>query len=247
MKKIFYTLLLLFPLLASAQKSNEFKRTVPVEKTTKSEVNLKMLAGELQLNTGTTHLLDAQVNYTNQAFKPTFSLNRNNSTSVLTLQQPKKNINSDNDENNWKVNLHRSTPLSLSVELGAGEAQLDLSNSRIQKLEVEAGAVSCHINLSGSTARQVRISAGVGELNLDLTGNWKNDLEADLTGGIGEINIKVPRNTGVRIDPSGLGDLDLKGFKKVNGYYQNSAYGKSKHSITLNVSGGIGDLTVTQE
>ncbi|MER2997834.1 toast rack family protein [Pontibacter populi] len=246
MKKLLYSLALVLPLTLLAQDVHKFSHTLPLSGTKESNIRLEIPAGELTLKTGTSQLIDTKVNYNLKDWKPSTNITRNNGSTSLTIKQKSNNGNNDAGENKWNVSLNKSTPLNLSLTMGAGESDLDLSNSRLQKLEVEAGAVSCDINLKGSTVKVVEIAAGVGELNLDMTGNWDHNVQVDISGGIGEVNLKLPKNVGVRLNPTGLGSKNLNGFKKKGSYYQNAAYGKSKHTLTINVSGGMGSINVVE-
>lgn len=246
MKKLLYPILALLPFTLLAQNAHQFKQTVPVDGARAGTVKLEIPAGELFLKTGSTQLAEAQVSYKQSDWKPSMSLNRSNGNTTLTLKQANLKNNTENVENKWNVSLNKSLPLNLELEMGAGTSRLDLSNSRLQTLDIEAGAASIDLNLKGSTVKEVEIAAGVGELNLDLTGDWNHDVKLDISGGIGEVNLKLPKNTGVRINPSGLGSKNLNGFRKNGAYYQNAAYGKSKHTLTIHVSGGMGSLNVVE-
>ena len=246
MKKLLYFLLFILPFTLLAQDSKLFKQSVKADNVKQGTVRLEMPAGVLHLKTGTTQFIDAQVNYNHAGWKPAMNYSQNQGVANLTLKQEEISNKENNGENKWIINLNKSIPLQLIVSMGAGEANLDLSKSRLEKLNVEAGAVKCNINLAGSAVKSAKISAGVGELNVDMSGNWNHDVTMDISGGIGDVKLKLPKGTGVRLKSSGLGSKNLNGFKKNNGSYQNAAYGKSKHTLTINVSGGMGSLTVIE-
>ena len=185
--------------------------------------------------------------YDKADWKPQLTTNNNKAEPVLTIRQKEVTTNKNNIHNKWSVNLSKSTPLSLNVKIGAGETKLNLQNSNINRLELNGGAVSCNLDLRGSKIRDLELNAGVGELNLDLRGNWDHSVQVNITGGIGDVNIKLPKNTGVRLKSSGLGSNKFPGMQQEDGYYTNKAYGKSKHVITINVSGGLGSVTAQQE
>ncbi|MBB6612502.1 hypothetical protein H7F15_15765 [Pontibacter sp. Tf4] len=246
MKKRLFPILLLLPLSLLAQDARQFKQSIPVNDARQSTVKLEIPVGELNLKTGSTQLLEANVAYDRVDRKPTMQLNRTNGSTSLTLKQGDFKSENKTGDNKWDISLSKTLLLHLELEMGAGTSKLDLSNSRLQTLDIEAGATSIDLNLKGSTVKEVEIAAGVGELNLDLTGNWNHDVKLEISGGIGEVNLKLPKNTGVRINPTGLGSSNLNGFRKNGSYYQNAAYGKSKHTLTIHVSGGMGSLNVIE-
>ncbi|MBC5772485.1 hypothetical protein H8S95_00270 [Pontibacter sp. KCTC 32443] len=246
MKKLLSSLLFILPLSLLAQDSNQFKGTIPLTDTKGGTIRLEIPAGELSLKTGTTQLIDANVNYNRTDWKPNMDFSKKNGMADLTMTQKDISNKSNSGENKWNISLNKNIPLNLYLKMGAGETKLDLSNSHLETLDIEAGAVSCDVNLKGSSVKVVEIAAGVGELNLDMTGNWNHNVKVDIAGGIGEVNLKLPKNTGVKLNASGLGSKNLNGFKKNGGYYQNAAYGKSKHTLTINVSGGMGSINVVE-
>jgi predicted membrane protein len=89
---------------------------------------------------------------------------------------------------------------------------------------------------------------GAGEVNLDLTGPRKQDLSADIQGGVGKAQIRLPKDIGVRAHAKGgIGSINVHGLTKDGDEYVNAAYGKSSTTIDLNVQGGIGEIDLNQE
>ncbi|WP_179222967.1 toast rack family protein [Pontibacter ummariensis] len=244
------TSLLLYLLLTAhvllAQQRHTFKQNIPATGINKGTVRIEVPAGVLQVKATGSNFLDTQVQYGQPSWKPSLHLNKNNGVADLRLTQKDITDGEDNNDNKWTLNLSKNIPTALYLEMGAGESSLDLSNSQVRQLDVQAGAVALDINLSKSQLRQADIKAGVGELNLDLRGDWDHDLTVDIAGGIGEINLKLPQHTGVRLKTSGLGSQDLAGLKDAGSYYKNDALGKARHTITLNVTGALGSINVTE-
>jgi Cell wall-active antibiotics response 4TMS YvqF len=89
---------------------------------------------------------------------------------------------------------------------------------------------------------------GAGQVDVDLTGDRKADLTADIEGGVGQADIRLPKNVGVIAHASGgIGSIDVRGLKHDGDSYTNDAYGKSAATIHLRVQGGIGQITLSQE
>ncbi|WP_266204651.1 toast rack family protein [Pontibacter kalidii] len=246
MKKLPLLLCLLFAAhgLFAQQK---YEKSVSATGVSKGTVKLEIPAGTLKLNASGSELLRAQVEYERPSWKPSMQMHTNNGTASITLKQESLRNNEDSGQNDWVVNLSRTTPLALHLQFGAGKSDINLTNSKVQKLQIEAGAAELNVKLSKSDLRQADIKAGVGELTLDLTGDWSHDLTVDVAGGIGDINIKLPKNTGVRLETAGLGSQELDGLTKEGTYYRNAALGKSKHTLTIKATGGLGSITVMNE
>jgi hypothetical protein len=118
---------------------------------------------------------------------------------------------------------------------------------KLTRLHLKAGAGDFTVNLANTSVPKLDIEAGVGEIKLDLSGKWSNNLEAKINGGIGEITLKLPRKTGVRVKVNGLGSIENAGFTKQDGYYVNEAYKKTEATLNIEINGGLGSVNLELE
>ena len=103
-------------------------------------------------------------------------------------------------------------------------------------------------SLAGAAHKETVPPAGTSEEDVDLTGDRKTDLTADIEGGVGQANIRLPKNVGVIVHASGgIGSIDSHGLKHEDDTYTNDAYGKTPATIRLKVEGGIGEIVLSQE
>ena len=132
-----------------------------------------------------------------------------------------------NSQNEWNVRFSREIPLELRIDMGAGQGNLHFRDIPVTRLDLNLGA---------------------GQVDVDLTGDRKADLVADIEGGVGQANIRLPKNIGVIAHASGgIGNIEAHGLKNVGDEYTNTAYGKSPVTIHLKVEGGIGEIVLTEE
>jgi hypothetical protein len=111
--------------------------------------------------------------------------------------------------------------------MGAGQGNMDFRDIPLTRLDLHLGA---------------------GQVDVDLTGERKADLVADIEGGVGQANIRLPKKIGVIAQASGgIGSIRTYGLREDNGSYINEAYGKSPLTIHLKVTGGIGEIVLNQE
>jgi len=248
-KTVVIAALLLLPLQALlAQNKFEYKKTASASGVKKGTVTLDVPAGDLQVKADGASLVDTQVQYSKAKWQPVFTSNNSKTEPEISFRQKDMSGNNGDDtRNEWNVNLSKSVPLDLHVKMGAGQSTLNLQNSHVSKLTLDAGAVSSTIDLRGSKASDVTVNAGVGEVNLDLRGNWDHDVDVDVSGGIGDVEIRIPKNTGVRVKSSGLGSRNMSGLHKDGNSYVNAALGKSQNVINITVSGGLGSVSVLQD
>ena len=206
---------------------NQTSKTIDTGNAKAVKMNLQMSAGELHLQGGSDHLLQATFNYDGAWNAPDIDYSVEGTRGELTIGQRSQNQFAFKTDNNWNLKVSDSTPLELKVDIGAGHGDLRLAKVDLSELELNIGA---------------------GQASVDLTGERAKDLKATIHGGLGEAVVRLPKNIGVIAEVhGGLGSIDVKGLTKEDGQYVNAAYGKSPNTIHLTVEGGIGHIELEQE
>ncbi len=191
------------------------------------KMNVHMPSGELHIEGGATHLLEADFYQGPSWGTPTVDYDVNDGVGDLSITQESVSKLMTHSNNTWKLKLTNQAPLDLQVDIGAGQANLNLAKVDLTRLELNIGA---------------------GQANVDLTGERAKDLEATIHGGVGEAIVRLPKDIGVTATVhGGLGSIDVHGLKEEDGKYVNSVYGKSPNTINLTVEGGIGHIRLQQE
>jgi predicted membrane protein len=114
--------------------------------------------------------------------------------------------------------------MNIKMNFGAGDGTIDLKN----------------INLQGYS-----LTMGAGNISLDLSGEYKNSVNANITGGVGKITIYLPKNMGVTVDiTGGIGKVNAEGFKKDGGTYTNVASGTAQNNINVTIKAGVGEVNL---
>lgn len=200
-------------------------KTVPLGQEKSVDVEIKMGAGELRLANGSSDLLNADFTYNVSTWKPEVRYDVNGSHGTLTIQQPSGGHNYRGRKRyQWDIRLNNSIPLALNVDLGAGKANLILAGLNLNHLSLNMGA---------------------GEADIDLDGAWQHDFAASIHGGVGKLTLHLPGDVGVRARvQGGLGAIHAKGFTRNDDAYTNSAYGKSKVSLNIDIQGGMGEVNL---
>ncbi len=188
---------------------------------------IKMGVGQLNIRGGATNLMDAEFTYNVEDWRPEVDYQQRGDIGELQVSQPDAEINGipdDNIEYRWDIALQNAIPLDLNVDLGVGESELNLSGLALQDLVVDTG---------------------VGSAVIDLTGPWQDSFDVRINGGVGETTVYLPENVGLHMAAdTGIGSLVVNGLQKDGDVYTNAAYGNSDVSITLEINGGIGEITV---
>jgi CYTH domain-containing protein len=189
---------------------------------------LDMGAGELNLSGGSSHLLESDFDYRSSSGAPRVDYTVSGTTGDLRISQEDtdSHIRTTTD-NHWTLHFANDIPLEIKIDMGAGRGNLRLRDIDVTRLNLDMGA---------------------GQVDVDFTGDRKSDLTADLEGGVGEANIRLPKNIGVIVNASGgIGTINAHGLKHDGDEYTNDLYGKSPVTIHLKVAGGVGTITLTQE
>ncbi|HEY6904405.1 MAG TPA: toast rack family protein, partial [Candidatus Acidoferrales bacterium] len=201
--------------------------TVDLQGAKSARAKLDIGAGELTVSAGSAHALDADFRFTNSFEEPRVDYRVTDGVGQITITQYSHPVHFGNSSNEWTLHFSKDLPLELRVDMGAGQGNLDFRDIPLTRLDLHLGA---------------------GEVNVDLTGDRKADLTADIQGGVGQANIRLPKRIGVIAHASGgIGSIRTDGLKEEGGSYTNEAYGKSPTTIRLNVSGGIGEIVLTEE
>jgi len=125
----------------------------------------------------------------------------------------------------WEIRLAEDVPMSLDVNMGAGESNLDLGDLTLTALKVDLGA---------------------GDATIDLSGDPKQDLDADINAGIGQLTLIVPRDAGVRIVgyKDGVGAYQADGFTIDGDALENDAYETSDVTYDITLRRGVGEVII---
>ena len=190
--------------------------------------SLEAGAGQLTVGGGSSHLLDADFNYSESYDNPRVDYNVANGVGDLSVSQDGDSTHFVGvSHNEWNLRFSNDVPLELKISMGAGQGQLHLRDVPVTRLDLEMGA---------------------GQFEVDLTGDRKKDLDADIEGGVGQATIRLPKNVGVIAHASGgIGAVSAHGLKHDGDEYTNDAYGKTPATIHLKVQGGVGEVNLVQE
>jgi len=202
-------------------------KIVEPQRAKSAHAKLEMSAGQLTINGGSANLLEGDFNYSDSYDEPRVEYSVAEGVGQLTVSQDSRSVHIGHSENDWSLHFSKDVPLELKIDMGAGQGNLHLRDVPLTRLDLNIGA---------------------GQVDVDLTGDRKSDLTADIEGGVGQANIRLPKNVGVIVHASGgIGSVESHGLKHEDDTYTNDAYGKTPATIRLKVEGGIGQIVLSQE
>ncbi len=247
--------LLTFNLISFGQNSDqelkELRKTISLENIKELETEIEFPVGGIVVTTTSRNEVKGIFQYNEERWKPEISFRKDEEKGYLEISADRKgdwDEYDDSDENVWAVSLPERVVHNLEIEMGAGKSKINLEGCKIKKFEYEMAAGEANINLRNTSVEDLEIDAAVGEATVDLSGTRNNDLDASITGALGEITIKLPDDIGVKLDIQGLlGEVDAPGFSKRRRTYTNDLYGKTEHTLYIDLTGGLGEINIETE
>lgn len=227
-----------------------FKETKSVAKGEATFVNVQLafLGGKIALSGGSKELMSGKFEYSDMKWQPEIQYHVKNKIGSLKISMPAadKEINiNDDDVNSWDVQLNNDILMDLTIKLGGGEGNYELSRLKLNSLEIQLGGGKLDIDLRNSSIPRLNFKAVAGEATVDLSGKWDNNLDADFVCGFGELNLKLPAQVGVNVKATGiLGNIDAPGFSKDGSTYTNDRYRKTRNTLYIDIFGGIGNVNL---
>ena len=198
-----------------------------LDKSEALRLDLRMSAGELHVDGGSSYLAEADFTYNVPEWKPEVNYHSTGSHGDLQLSQPDRGSGFGETENRWDVRLNNERETDLVAKLGAGEVQMNLGSLSLRNLELNIGA---------------------GELKIDLRGNPKRSYDVRIHGGVGSATVYLPKGVGISATASGgIGSVDVDGLEERNGRYVNVSQLNSPVTVRVEVQGGVGEIKLIAE
>jgi hypothetical protein len=176
----------------------------------------------------------------------------------------------------WKLLYTDAVPISFDIELGLGEADIDMSGLSVKDFDLSTGASSVRLafnepnsnvietmtieaglskfkamGLGNANFKRLRFEGGVGKYALDFHGNLKKEVDVDAEVGMGSLVIVIPSNIGARViyEKNWICDLEIDHDFAEQGEntYQTSNYSTAPGRINLRVEAGFGSVEIRRD
>ncbi|HEY8257667.1 MAG TPA: hypothetical protein VIG08_08430 [Gemmatimonadales bacterium] len=160
--------------------------------------------------------------------------------------------------------------MSLDVELGAVDGDLELGGLRVTDLRLSAGAsranvrfskangVRCRaaelkagaaelsvVGLGNSRCDRIGFEGGVGKVTLDFGGDWTSSSSVSVNMALGELTLRLPRQIGVRMTlDKFLTSFDPQGLERRGTSYLSPGYDKATRHLDIDISTAAGAVKV---
>jgi len=241
----------------------------PVSDASPNQVDIEMGAGKLNIEAGSSKLVEGTITYNVDSWKPEITRKSNG---IVISQNNTSNVGvpDGNIKNNWDLKFG-DMPIDLTLSTGAYDGNLDLSGLSIANLSISDGASKTKVifntlnpvkmdrltyktgasdvellGLGNANVSDISFDSGVGSYTLDFSGDVKDDISVRIQSGMSDITIVIPENVRAQIAfSSGLSNIDAKGTWTIS----NNTYecGTSGPLITVNLDMALGNLRLKQE
>jgi len=125
----------------------------------------------------------------------------------------------------WNVGLTDAVPLKLSLDGGAANTNLDLTDLKVTDLQLKTGASSTVVRLPGAAGMtNVRINAGAASVKLIVPPG---------------VAARVRSNMAI-----GSNAIDQQRFPRAGGDYASPDYATAANKVDIQFEGGVGSLAV---
>lgn len=243
--------------------------TVDYPDTEETSLKLSFGAGDLLLNSGTSHLVEGTATYNYEELKP--EVLSDNGNVEVKMGNPGVNVipSLDGLKNEWKFKLG-DQPMNLTIESGAYDGTFELGGLSLTNLTVKDGAANVELAFSEPNQTEMSVfsyttgasdikmkglgnanfsifdfSAGAGDYTLDFSGDLQRDASIKIESGFSNVMVIVPEgvNAVVTVE-SGVSNISAgSGWSQSGNTYRQKGEGPT---LTFVIELGAGNLTITK-
>lgn len=184
-----------------------------------------------------------------------------------------KNLHEKDYESVIDFKLPRLTPLDMNLDFGLGKTDIDLSYLTVSEFRLDCGLSDVKVimttpnrgtcrrvviesglgdfnatGLGNLKTEQLRLEVGMGSANIDLGPDITDDLEGEISVGLGSLDLTLPKNVNIRlqIERTFLSavDVDIQGLVRQEDEWSSRDWDKNLPTVDLEISVGLGSVDV---
>jgi hypothetical protein len=260
---------------AGAQQWRTVDVSRQLRDTSAHDVRIRYGIGTLAVRPTADPLLFAMhLRYDEESVAPVHQYDADSRTLTLGVSDASVRIGGGKrrSEGELRLALSRQVPMNLDVELGAAMARLDLGGLAVRELHLESGAAESKVDfaapnpermhlldvsagaasveltgLANANVARVRVRGGAGSVRLDFAGTLERDVTVDAEMALGSVEIRVPRDAGVRVEVSRfLAGFDHPGLEKRGDAWYSANWDTAPRRMRLGVKTVFGSIRITR-
>jgi hypothetical protein len=175
-------------------------------------LNLNYGAGALTLHGGATALVEVQSTRSDARVQ---DVRHDGTAAFVTISPTQNDTFLFGPDRRWDVAVPSDTPLTLTMNVGAGDFDLDLRDVQLRGARISNGASQLVVRLPQATG----------------------DIPVTIETGASSVTFQIPDGVAYRVRTSG-------GLNTVNGIDETGSYGISTNRFTILVNGGLSTVTI---
>jgi hypothetical protein len=219
-------------------------RSIPRDGTQRTDLRVRMGAGVLSLHGGAAGLVDADFVSNQPGLEPEFVYRSNDGTCEASITQPSGHVIMPTLHMcyEWHLRCADDVPATIDLESGAGTSDIDLSTVPVQQLRMRTGAGQGRAVILASRIERFDLQTGAGRFNLEIKGSPTAPAHGTVHGGVGALQIHIPRTTPTRIHvEKAIGGVNVRGFIQDGHNYINYAPGATP-ILNIDIQVGVGEV-----
>jgi hypothetical protein len=187
-----------------------------------ARLEIEMAAGDLVVSGGAAQFMEAEFTYNADGLKPSVERRESGGLTLVEVTQPDAGLTFGDASSSWNLRVKDGAPVEIVANVGAGETKMTLGSLDLRSVEVALGA---------------------GEVSVDLRGSPKASYSVRISGGVGEAQVYLPDGVGISATATGgLGSIDVQGLEQRGERWIRPGQESNPVKLTVDVSGGVGEI-----
>jgi hypothetical protein len=267
--------LILFAVPVQAQSMRPFSTFRQMHGETRLNLRLEYAAGSLHVAPGAANeLYRMDLSYDEDRFVPVSDYDAADGTAVLGVKSSGSSgvrVSSKNQlQQLASIAVSPRVDLSLDLNLGAAEAQMELGGLRVSNLDLRTGASRTSVTFSrpnatrcrhagfsagaaevsvaglgNSRCDEIEFEGGVGSVTLDFAGAWSSSSNVKVTMAMGGLTLRLPRSVGVRLHMDRfLSSFEPAGLVRRGDAFVSENYDRETRRLNLEITTAVGGVSV---
>jgi hypothetical protein len=260
---------------AAAQTMRPFTTYRQLHGETRLTAALDYAAGSLRVAPGRpTELYRMDVSYDGERYQPISDFDASRSAVALGLEATGSGglrvVSRNQLRQTASVAFSPRVDLDLEFALGASDADIELGGLRVAEWKVQTGAsqavvrfsqpngTRCRsgsvktgvadltvLGLANSRCDRLDFEGGIGKMTLDFGGAGTVSSEVGVKMAVGELVLRLPRGTGVRISlDKFLASFKPAGLAQKGTSYESPDYDQAERKLNVAVTTAVGEVRV---
>jgi hypothetical protein len=201
----------------------QFSDAIPLQSADRLDLAIDYGAGKLDIGSGWRRDLIAYEISSPDIKGPQVEVARKDGVAQVTMRRQAEFGFRDIRGDDWRVRLSPATLVTMSLDYGAGEAIINMTDLSVETLDISCGATK----------------------NTIIFGTYPT--KATISAGASSFEFKMPKGTGAKITLEGAAtSMSLPGFTKGGDSYTNGDYNPTGDNIEVMIDAGASSVKVRE-